>query len=137
MCWILMFLQVEILVRQILIPLFQDFLNASISYVSLECLHKIISCTPFLWYYVNVWEKMQDTWTLKLLINKSNSCRSHKQFKHTNHSIHKTHDAPWENPPNIEDEKYNNPLSMIDNCREWFYNTCRLLGKRYQSSTRE
>ena len=28
-----------------------------------------------------------------------------KQFKHTNYSIHKTHDVPWENPPNPEDEK--------------------------------
>ena len=27
-------------------------------------------------------------------------------------------EVPWENPPNTEDEKPNNPFSMIDNCRE-------------------
>ena len=31
----------------------------------------------------------------------------------------------------------NNPLSMIDKCREWFYNTYRLSDKRCLRSTRE
>ena len=39
---------------------------------------------------------------------------------------------------NLEDEKPNKQsLSMIDNGRELFYNTCRLLDKRYLSITRE
>ena len=57
------------------------------------------------------------------LINKSTTYESqpHKLFNH------KRQDIPWENPPNTEDEKPNNYLSMIDrfieNGLQCVYNT--------------
>ena len=51
-------------------------------------------------------------------INISYKYKSHKYISHINHlhkSInHERQDIPWENPPNMEDEKPINSLSMID-----------------------
>ena len=55
-----------------------------------------------------------DALTLKILIVNHYIYESHKTNNPHKSFNHKRQDIPWENPPNMEDEKPNNSLSMID-----------------------
>ena len=139
MCWILLFLQVGLPVKWILMPLLQSLAQCFKICVGLECLHKTKLLHALSLIPCQCLSKYEDTWTLKLLINKYSACKSHnnnsnkKIIRSIRHMMYPRKTLQiWrmKNPTN-------NPLSMIDNCREWFYNTCRLLDKRYQSRNRD
>ena len=100
---------------------------------------------------LNLWKcgclclsKTEDAWTLKLLSNNFNTYEFYKSstyeclyqpHKSTNHE---RQDIPWENPPNMEDEKLKNSLSMIDRFVEnGLQHIIIFLDKRYHHNSRE
>lgn len=89
-------------------------------------------------FFVNILSNNEQLSILKLL--SINHCKyeshktnqPHKSFKHT------TQDVPWENPPNTEDEKPNNSLSIIDRLGEnGLQHISKLPDKRYHLSIKE